>query len=378
MFHMLLVRKRNVRKVLRFISIYGLRKTFFKVAARKRVNVKLFRPKPKHVRDVAVIGCGQFSFATIGYALVKQFGNRFVDCFDTNPAAQKTFSSFYGIKNPSLSCEDLINNDAVGLVYVVSNHASHADYTISALKAGKKVYVEKPISVDYGQLRRLLDAVNLYDGDIYAGYNRPFSAAIRRLANLPVITSAPLTLNYYISGHVLADDHWYRNPEEGTRICGNVGHWLDLTIHILSWGTVPDQWEITIAYSDAYASDENLSISLVSDRGDLVNIVLTARGEPFEGINETINFQQGNVTAKIDDFRKMTIWNDDVCQTWRYWPKDVGHNLAISQPFSSVARDWHEVVMSTLLMLFIKDMVIKRERFAVFSFTDVRETHGVL
>ncbi len=61
----------------------------------------------------------------------------------------------------------------------------------------------------------------------------------------------------------------------------------------------------------------------------------------------------------------------------KYWPKDVGHNQAITQPFSSVKRDWREVELSTLLMLFIKDMVMAGEQISEFSFSNEWEKLNV-
>ena len=98
--------------------------------------------------------------------------------------------------------------------------------------------------------------------------------------------------------------------------------------------------------------------------------MLTSRCEPFEGINETINFQYDNTIAKIDDFRRMTIWQDEKLINKKYWPKDVGHHKAILQPFNvdKYKRDWSEVENSTLLMLFITDMVLNKETSKEFKF----------
>jgi len=170
---------------------------------------------------------------------------------------------------------------------------------------------------------------------------------------------------------MIAADHWYRAPDEGTRICGNVGHWIDLAVHILSWGECPDKWVIQIAYSSESARDDDLSISLTSSRGDLIVIVLTSRNDPFEGINETINFQQGDVICKIDDFRSNTIWKGKSLFKSKYWPKDVGHDSALSQPFEQEEnRKWSEIVESTLLMLHISEMVKNGDRDSVFSFKE--------
>jgi predicted dehydrogenase len=211
-------------------------------------------------------------------------------------------------------------------------------------------------------------------GKLFAGYNRPFSGAVRDLrAAMSVDPDGGFSLQCFISGHVLAPDHWYRRPEEGTRICGNVGHWLDLFIHLLAWRAPPDRVEIALSWARDDEPDDNLTIALTTDRGDICSIMLSSRTEPFEGINETINLQHGTTIAKIDDFRRLTLWQDERLKRQRYWPKDVGHRLAILQPFRhGSSRDWTEVLMSTLLMLKITDMVRARARFATFSMVEER------
>lgn len=358
-------------KVFRFVRLYGLGKTLFKVVGRSRDLMPFFRPRvSKDGRDVGVIGCGQFAFATIGYALWKEFGNRFVNCYDIAPDAQYTFAKFYGIASSAASARDLITDPMVRFIYIASNHASHAEYAIESLAAGKVTYIEKPIAVTHAQLAQLCLAVRQCSAAVFAGYNRPFSGAIRGLRQHVGRRQAPVTLTCFVSGHMIPADHWYRNPGEGSRVCGNIGHWLDLAIHILSWGVLPDRWTIHLAFSNVEARDDNLSISLTSSEGDLVVIVLTARCEPFEGINETINFQCGETIAKIDDFRRMRVWKGEKVFSHRYWPKDVGHNLALLQPFSSVHREWEEVVRSSLLMLSIMEMVVAGKQRGEFSFAE--------
>jgi hypothetical protein len=74
--------------------------------------------------------------------------------------------------------------------------------------------------------------------------------------------------------------------------------------------------------------------------------------------NETINVQYGPVIAKIDDFRRMTVWEGERLSTHRFWPKDVGHAAAVLQPFSDdFGREWGEVVLSTALMIEIANLV---------------------
>lgn len=367
----------NFYRVFRFLLVYGPIRTLFKVAGRSRFRLGLFRPtRCLSSSSIGVIGCGQFSFSTIGYFLSRGFACPFVDCFDIDSSKHQSFAYFYGIKNASLSAAKLISNKLVKTVYIASNHASHSDYAIMALKERKSVYIEKPIAVTTTQLRSLLDALDKSHAEIYAGYNRPFSSAIQILKSHVSCQAFgleyhPVTLNMFISGHLLPITHWYRDPSEGTRICGNVGHWLDLAVHILQWQQLADHWTINLTFSNPMTRDDDIAIAMTSELGDLVVVVLTARSEPFEGINEAINFQKSSIISKIDDFRTMTVWNSSSVSKYRFWPKDVGHRDALKQPFtSSFKRDWREVVKSTLLMLHIARMVKKNIASDQFSFSN--------
>jgi len=66
----------------------------------------------------------------------------------------------------------------------------------------------------------------------------------------------------------------------------------------------------------------------------------------------------------------MTLWKGDSVERFRYRPKDVGHEGALLQPFNGKQRDWREVELSTLLMLFIKDMVVTGRTQSEFSFAE--------
>lgn len=368
----------KILKTVRFIRMYGVYRTFYKVGGRLRSFDRLRIAANGPRRIVGMIGCGQFAFATIGYFLAREQKVGIAACFDIDPVAAASYSKFHGGPKIVGSAAAVLSDPAVTTVYIASNHASHADYACSALAHGHSVYVEKPVAVSLGQLARLHAAARRDGARIFAGYNRPFSGAVQDLRREIGAREKPLTLACFISGHVLSEDHWYRRKGEGTRICGNVGHWLDLAVHILSWGELPDRWRIQLTWSNAEARDDDIAISLASDRGDLVSIVLTARTEPFEGINETINLQWGDAIAKIDDFRRMTIWKGSRLINRRYAPKDVGHGAAVGQPFAPKSRDWSEVERSTLLMLHIMGMVERAEATSHFSFVAARDAMEAL
>jgi predicted dehydrogenase len=360
----------SVAKVLRFVGIYGPGRTLFKAAGRLRIGFSM--PTLRRTSGgIGVIGCGQFAFATIGYFLRKQ-GARIDACYDIDATAQTSFARALRVKTQPCSSDALLALPGLSMVYIASNHASHTPYALQSLARDIDTYIEKPIAVSEAQLVALLRAQRRSKARLFAGYNRPFSGAIRMLRRwMPIDPSRGITLQCYVSGHVIAPDHWYRRPEEGTRVCGNIGHWLDLLVHLLAWRGMPDQLELSLAVADPAEPDDNLSIGITSDMGDLFSVMLSSRTEPFEGINETINIQHHETIAKIDDFRRLTIWQGERLLRSRFWPKDVGHGGAIAQPLAgAVQRDWNEVVRSTQLMLHIADMVRHGKRRSMFSLRD--------
>ncbi len=350
-----------LKKVIRFAKIYGLRRTYVKVAGRLRkpwMKSGFSLPRKK---TVSTIGCGQFAFSTISYFIKQQKGNLFLACYDIDNSNARSLKTFYRYSTIAESVDQLLSMQDLETVYIASNHFSHTSYAIQAMEKGiKSIYIEKPISVTQQQFQALLTEKNKTGATLYAGYNRPYSRAIQRLKKVvdaQQTNQGAFTLTYFISGHVIPTDHWYRDEQEGTRICGNMGHWLDLSIHIFAWREMPTTFSIDISYSNDNEPDDNISVNITSNLGDLVTIILTARSEPFEGINESINFQYGDVIAKIDDFRSIDIWVKEKRSKKRFFPKDVGHQRAVLQPFVKENRNWEEIEISTLLMLHITEMV---------------------
>lgn len=350
----------SVTKVLRYAQTYGLSRTLYKVAGRLRIGIPLrYNSFSKGPAEVGLIGCGQFAFSTIAYYLVRNARRSISACFDVDPRASDSLARALRVPRTCINVDELLATPGLRIAYIASNHASHAPYAVKALSRGLDVYIEKPIAVDREQLADLLTAIRVSGRAVYAGYNRPFAAAIRDLrALMDCHPERGFSIQCFVAGHQLAPHHWYRLPSEGTRVCGNLGHWLDLMVHILAWRGLPDRLDIVTACADQKEPDDNFVVTITTDRGDIFSVMLTSRNEPFEGIYESIHVQHGETTCHIDDFRSMTVWQGPRRIRRRYWPKDVGHRAAVLQPFTPGSkRDWHEVELSTLLMLHIADMV---------------------
>ena len=359
-----LLNSKNLKKVYRYTKALGISRTFVKICGRLRtakyIGFFLFPNFSKKHNDVAIIGCGQFAFSTIGYFLKKYSKHNIRYCYDTNSEAAKSFSEFYRCQNVS-SIDTILKDKNIKFVYVASNHYTHTQYATEALKNGKYVHIEKPISVSPEQFEKLLKEIKPNIEKTAIGYNRPFSEAIKAIDLRIKDNQLPLSISSTICGHKIPPSHWYRNREEGTRICGNIGHWIDMSVHLMNTrGAYPNIFDISILQADESEIDDNLAISISTDKNDIISIFLTSREEPLEGINEEIVLQSGNITAKIDDFRSIEIWNGTNYWKKKFFPKDVGHKKCILQLTNGFSRDFNEVVVSTIIMLKIMHMAKNR------------------
>lgn len=364
-------RKLRWLKLFRYARTYGWKRALVKALGRTRSQVQLNAISRKNTAlRIGIIGCGQFAYSTICYFLREELNPVFTGVFDSNPDHARSLAQQYGAEFVYDDVERLMNDVATEVVYIASDHASHAHYAVRALRAGKKVYVEKPVATSTEDLALLKEAVREYPGRIVAGYNRPYAPAVRELRRLIASGREPFTLQCFVHMHVLPADHWYRDPKQGTRICGNMGHWIDLATHLLyARAELPSRIDISLNWADDAERDDNLSVVLATDLHDLVTLTMTARHEPFEGIRERIFFQDARQEVTIDDFRKMTVTTGSKTRRYSYRPKDPGHRKAVLQPFLLPVelRNWEEVMQSTRLMLDIAALVRSGQRAGRFE-----------
>jgi predicted dehydrogenase len=69
----------------------------------------------------------------------------------------REFADTYGAPNSFGSYEDMFKSNTVDVVYIATPHTSHAEVSILAMDYNKNVLCEKPMSVNLGQVQRMLD-----------------------------------------------------------------------------------------------------------------------------------------------------------------------------------------------------------------------------
>ena len=102
-----------------------------------------------------IIGCGDVTELKSGPAFNKVKDSSLVAVMRRDAAKAKDYASRHNVPKWYSNAKELINDPDINAIYVATPPDSHEEYAIAAMKAGKPIYVEKPMAVDAGAAKRM-------------------------------------------------------------------------------------------------------------------------------------------------------------------------------------------------------------------------------
>lgn len=333
----------KVRKAVRYIGLYGVSRTLAKIRGQYHTKAtadfdgsRWINPKCRDTdatnRNVAIIGCGNYSFSNIAYYLAKRKPGFLRAACDIQKSRALSLCKAYGGSYAVTDWKEVVADPQVKLVFIASNHASHAEYAVSCIQAGKHVHIEKPHVVNQGQLDRLLAAMQQYPlSKVFLGFNRPRSRLFGELQEVLAREPGSLMINWFIAGHEIPDNHWYFDEKEGGRVLGNLSHWTDLTLHLV---TIEKAFPCTIIPATPAGAKSDFVVSVIFADQSCVSITFSAKGPTFEGVREVLNIHKGNVLANLTDFQNLTCEVIEKKTKKRLRYRDHGHEANIVNSMS--------------------------------------------
>jgi predicted dehydrogenase len=328
----------KARKALRYARLYGVRTAIAKTQS--QYHMKKHYPRlpsmsnrPTAGRHVGIIGAGKFAYSTIAFYLRRNFGHVLRCAMDINIHRAASLFEKYDLTYYTDSAEEILDDPAVDLVYIASNHASHAEYAIAALERGKSVHIEKPHVVSEEQLRRLCAAIANSSGQVALGFNRPKSRIGREIKRRLDEQTGPSMLNWFVAGHEIPTDHWYYAPEEGGRVLGNLCHWTDFVFQM-----IPPDRRFPIEINPTRGAQPDCDIGVTYTFGDdsIAAITFSAKGHTFEGVKERLTAHRGNALIAMDDFKTLVTEVVEKKHSVRLRYRDHGHERMVCDSYGLI------------------------------------------
>ncbi len=277
-------------------------------ACPRRVDLRgLERPASGRRAILGFIGAGNFAQSVLMPPLLK-----LAPCLrglaTSKPVNAKTTAEKYKFEFCATDATEIIHDKDVNLVFVTTRHDSHARYTVEALRAGKSVFVEKPLALNNEELEAILSAYAEAEQAgmaplLMVGYNRRFSEPVRAIQRLFAGRTEPLVMHYRINAGFTPRTHWMQHPDQGGRFVGEGGHFVDVMQCLC--GALPTS-VYAVAPTDRARryNNDNVLVSITFADGSVGTIHYLANGaNALE--KEYVEVFGESKTARMWNFKKL-------------------------------------------------------------------------
>lgn len=182
-----------------------------------------------------IIGCGDVTEVKSGPAFQLVENSELIAVMRRNGDLAKDYAERHNVAKWYDNAEELINDPEINAVYVATPPSSHSEYTIAAAKAGKPVYVEKPMAMSYEDAERMVEICEQNNVPLFIAYYRralPRFLNVKELLDNGMIGDIKfVNIRYYEK--LREDDidgnfNWRTDPN----IAG-CGYFCDLGSHII-------------------------------------------------------------------------------------------------------------------------------------------------
>jgi predicted dehydrogenase len=119
-----------------------------------------------------IIGCGDVTEVKSGPAFQKINNSELVAVMRRTGELAKDYAERHNVPKWYDDADALINDPDVDAVYIATPPGSHMEYTLKAAKAGKPVYVEKPMARNYAECEEMIAACEKAGVPLYVAYYR--------------------------------------------------------------------------------------------------------------------------------------------------------------------------------------------------------------
>ncbi len=297
--------------------------------ARTRVEVRVPSAGPLGRGPVrlGVVGAGSFARAVL-LPHLKQLA-RIVElrgvATASGPSARQTAERF-GFAYAASDWRQVVDDPDVDAVLVATRHDLHAPVAAAALRAGKAVFLEKPMALDEEGVEAILEAQRASGRPLLVGFNRRFAPATHHLRAFFGRRHGPLAMHYRVNAGAVAASSWVLDPAQGGgRLIGEMCHMVDLLQH-LAGSRVVRVYAQPLASSPPVADDVLVTLALAD--GSAGSIAYAAGGD-HSLPKERLEVMGDGKAAVLDDFARLTLHAGGRASTVVKGRQDKGHGAEL-------------------------------------------------
>ncbi len=277
--------------------------------------------EPKKTLDLYAVGCGSYMLSEVLPLYLKKtdlcaavdVDRSVLDLPELRNARQRS---------NDLSCA-LEADDAPErpkMAYIASYHSWHTAQALDFLEHFPKsrVIIEKPPCITERDLRNLWQ---VFDPErVFIAFHRRYAPMNRWIREWLHESGEPVMIDMRIHEAPIGPDHWYFAEGQGTRIAGNLCHWIDLA---LFW--IPSE-PVQASVAAGPNTDPDRSFYALHFRdGSMVHFTATDLGDPTYGVQEQVHVQGKEQEIILEDTLRVKRWHRGKWIGYRRIRRDKGH-----------------------------------------------------
>ncbi|MCX8084998.1 MAG: bi-domain-containing oxidoreductase [Calditerrivibrio sp.] len=316
---------------------------------------------------VGVIGAGLFGKALLIPALSKVNDIMLHTVSTSNGINADHIAKKYGFLNITTNYLEILENHEINSVVILTPHRLHAKMVIESLKNNKHIFVEKPICIDENELNEIYEVYNNMSDKpfILVGYNRRFSPHAIKAFEYLRGRKDPMMINYRINAGFVPGDHWVHSEEEGgSRIVGEICHFVDLMIYFTKSYPVTVFADRVSGNNKTVINDDNVTIVIKFSDGSVGNIFYSASGDKAFSRERVEIYSEGK-TIVVQDFKETQVWLGGKTKRFKTMNQEMGYKEELYHFFKVItgkenpAMSFEEIFYSTLAVFKIRDALSK-------------------
>lgn len=302
-----------------------------------RLNIPTFQPS--NVVTLGVLGAGLFANAVLLPAVKKAGDIELIGIASAGGLHAQHAGKKFGFQYAASSDDEILNDPNINTVAILTRHDSHADLVVKALKAGKHVFVEKPLAINAVQLSVIGRQLKANSQSLLTvGFNRRFAPLAQQLHASLAARQEPLHVHYRINAGYIPLNHWTQDPEiGGGRIIGEACHFIDFITFLV--GAPPVSVNAHALPDGGKYREDNVSMTFTFPDGSIGVVDYLANGDKSFP-KERVEVFCGGMVAVLDDFVSLQTIRDGRKKEER-GTQNKGH-VAEWKAFAKVIREGGE------------------------------------
>ncbi|MBD2751373.1 bi-domain-containing oxidoreductase [Spirosoma validum] len=259
---------------------------------------------------VGIIGAGNFTSSILLPAL-KASGANLKTIASAGGLNATLLARKHGIAQSTSDYRQILNDPDIDLCVITTRHNSHAQLTIEALKAGKHVFVEKPLAIYEQDLLPIIEAQQTAERFVMVGFNRRFSPYSQKMKMLlsrssPTNERIPMNVVVTVNAGFIPANSWVQDRAiGGGRIVGEACHFIDLITFLT--GSLVTSVCMNAMGNQASETSDSASLLLRYKNGSTGVINYFSNGSKAYS-KERIEVYAQDRTLVLDNFRQLTAY----------------------------------------------------------------------